>query len=1043
MASNSEDLVEGAIVRIKLEDFVTYDSCEFYPGPHLNVIMGPNGTGKSTIVCAMCLGLAGSTNLLGRAKEVGEFVKHGCNKAVVEIELHNTSGKNYTIRREIHKQGNRSNWELNGHHSTMNEVKKLVGELNIQIGNLCQFLPQDKVVEFANMSNIELLDNTEQAIGQPSLYENHCRLKDYRHEEKQLQHNHKEKKQTLEKLVQQNERLETEVERYNTRQQLLERVEILEKKRAWVEYDNKRVEYITQKNRKEELTKLVRDARRQNSPLQAKLDAAQRDLQQVDVKMKEITNEVRQAANNANRKHDRLAELNSEVQEAVDDLKDKKNQEQKRRNKVQGWKQIIEGLRKELEEMEPADDLQPKIDENHLARLEVSKEVQKIDKESIKIRSERETYKRDMKECEKRLKRLNDQRNQRLNTLRNKYRDTYNAVEWLRNNPNKFKRTIHEPIALVINVLDTQHARYIEHCIPMNDMIAFVCEDADDMELFLREVRDKQRLRVNAVKAPTQGMANYRSQRNISQLNPWGFTDYLSDLFDAPEAVKAYLCKQYRLQDVPLGTQHTERNKEKAIKECQLRRFYTPGQCYNIRQSRYGNKNTSSTNTAVGEARLLNITVDLTAKREVEGQIQDLEQLIREERRRYGDLSSERKGCQARLNQLTEIKQGLLAQRDRRRLNMQQIDAKTKAIKRSETEAMDIKAEEEQCSKKIRSLNAKKIKLINEFKKLVADCVVKTKDKVRLSLQYSYAVQRKTKLENDIRDMSQKLIALESEFKNLQTLVREVKETAKRLMQVAREKTGSDEPSNTLKEAFKSYPNTIEEMDVMIHSERARAECYFETDQSVVEEYENRKEEIDKLSKEVETEAVRLDNHMQEIQAVRTEWLTALQKLIDEINANFSKFFSAMGCAGEVDLHKGENEDDYDKYGIRIRVKFRKTEALRELTSHYQSGGERSVSTILYLMALQELNRCPFRVVDEINQGMDPSNERRVFDLVVKTACKENTSQYFLITPKLLPNLSYGPKMKIMCIFNGHWMLPHPKWVMKGFLRRRKRIDAL
>ena len=49
-------------------------------------------------------------------------------------------------------------------------------------------------------------------------------------------------------------------------------------------------------------------------------------------------------------------------------------------------------------------------------------------------------------------------------------------------------------------------------------------------------------------------------------------------------------------------------------------------------------------------------------------------------------------------------------------------------------------------------------------------------------------------------------------------------------------------------------------------------------------------------------------------------------------------------------------------------MKFRKAEQMRELTSHYQSGGERSVSTILYLMALQELNKCPFRVVDEINQ---------------------------------------------------------------------------
>ena len=52
-------------------------------------------------------------------------------------------------------------------------------------------------------------------------------------------------------------------------------------------------------------------------------------------------------------------------------------------------------------------------------------------------------------------------------------------------------------------------------------------------------------------------------------------------------------------------------------------------------------------------------------------------------------------------------------------------------------------------------------------------------------------------------------------------------------------------------QAFKQYPATIEEMDDLIHRERARAECYFETDQQVVVEYEERKKEIDKLSKEV------------------------------------------------------------------------------------------------------------------------------------------------------------------------------------------------
>ena len=47
----------GSIVRVKLTNFVTYTAVEFYPGPSLNMVIGPNGTGKSTLICAICLGL--------------------------------------------------------------------------------------------------------------------------------------------------------------------------------------------------------------------------------------------------------------------------------------------------------------------------------------------------------------------------------------------------------------------------------------------------------------------------------------------------------------------------------------------------------------------------------------------------------------------------------------------------------------------------------------------------------------------------------------------------------------------------------------------------------------------------------------------------------------------------------------------------------------------------------------------------------------------------------------------------------------------------
>jgi hypothetical protein len=37
-------------------------------------------------------------------------------------------------------------------------------KLHIQVDNLCQFLPQEKVAEFTNMSKCDLLENTEKCV---------------------------------------------------------------------------------------------------------------------------------------------------------------------------------------------------------------------------------------------------------------------------------------------------------------------------------------------------------------------------------------------------------------------------------------------------------------------------------------------------------------------------------------------------------------------------------------------------------------------------------------------------------------------------------------------------------------------------------------------------------------------------------------------------------------------------------------------------------------------------------------------------------------
>lgn len=65
LSKDQERYKVGTVLRVSLVNFVTYDKATFHIGPHLNVVIGPNGTGKSTLVCALALGLGARPEVLG------------------------------------------------------------------------------------------------------------------------------------------------------------------------------------------------------------------------------------------------------------------------------------------------------------------------------------------------------------------------------------------------------------------------------------------------------------------------------------------------------------------------------------------------------------------------------------------------------------------------------------------------------------------------------------------------------------------------------------------------------------------------------------------------------------------------------------------------------------------------------------------------------------------------------------------------------------------------------------------------------------------
>uniref|UniRef100_A0A5F5PTE9 Structural maintenance of chromosomes protein 5 n=1 Tax=Equus caballus TaxID=9796 RepID=A0A5F5PTE9_HORSE len=1005
---SSGPFVEGSIVRIAMENFLTYDVCEVAPGPHLNMIIGANGTGKSSIVCAICLGLAGKPAFMGRADKVGFFVKRGCSKGMVEIELFRTSG-NLVITREIDVAKNQSFWFINKKSTTQKVVEEQVAALNIQVGNLCQFLPQDKVGEFAKLSKIELLEATEKSIGPPEMHRYHCELKNFREKEKQLETSCKEKTEYLEKMIQRNERYKQDVERFYERKRHLDLIEMLEAKRPWVEYENVRQEYEEVKLARDRVKEEVRKLKEGQIPMTLRIEEIEKQRHNLEARIKEKATDIKETSQKCKQRQDVIERKDKHIEELQQALTVKRNEEHDRQRRISNTRKMIEDLQNELKTTENCENLQPQIDAitNDLRRVQDEKAL--CEGEIIDKRREKETLEKEKKNVEEHIVRFDNLMNQKEDKLRQRYRDTYDAVLWLRNNRNKFKQRVCEPIMLTINMKDNKNAKYVENHIPLNDLRAFVFESQEDMEVFLREVRDNKKLRVNAVVAPRVSHADRAPSRSLNELKPYGFFSYLRELFDAPDPVMSYLCCQYHIHEVPVGTERTRERIERVIQETRLKQIYTAEEKYVVKTSFYSNK-VISINTSLKVAQFLTVTVDLEQRRHLEEQLKEINKKLQAVESDLIALHETNKRLEHKDNELRQKKKELLERKTKKRQLEQKISSKLGSLKLMEQDTCNLEEEERKASAKIKEIHVQKAKLVTELTDLIKSCTSLHIKKVDLILQNTTVISEKNKLESDYMAASSQLRVTEQHFieldENRQRLLQKCKELMKRARQVCN-----------------------------LGAEQTVPQEY----QTVVEEYTKREEEIEQLTEELKIKKVELDQYRESISQVKERWLNPLKELVEKINEKFSNFFSSMQCAGEVDLHT-ENEEDYDKYGIRIRVKFRSSTQLHELTPHHQSGGERSVSTMLYLMALQELNRCPFRVVDEINQGMDPINERRVFEMVVNTACKENTSQYFFITPKLLQNLPYSEKMTVLFVYNGPHMLEPNRWNLKAFQRRRRRI---
>lgn len=303
-SSNVPVFQPGAIVRVLVENFVTYERAEFHPGPSLNMVIGPNGTGKSSLVCAICLGLGFHSNVLGRASAFADFVKHGRAHAIVEIELQAGPEdlENHVVRLRISREDNSRKFWLNGNEVPLRRIQSLMAQQRIQVDNLCQFLPQDRVAEFAGLNAVDLLAKTLEAAAPVDMKEMQASLKTIYHAQREAEQKMDVDSEQLRILESRHQAQQADVERYHEREEIQQAIDDLEACKPLVRFLEAKANYNRVKGERRDAARDLKNLEERVRPTMRLVNAKQtykQALEDARQTRKTVLAEAEQAADRA------------------------------------------------------------------------------------------------------------------------------------------------------------------------------------------------------------------------------------------------------------------------------------------------------------------------------------------------------------------------------------------------------------------------------------------------------------------------------------------------------------------------------------------------------------------------------------------------------------------------------------------------------------------------------------------------------------------------------------------------------------------------
>lgn len=929
----------GSLVRVRMIDFVTYTDAEFALGPNLNMIIGPNGTGKSTLVCAICLGLGWETKHLGRAKEISEFVKHGASKATIEIELAADPArqrKNPVITTKISREGNKVEYLIDGRKENKKRVMDLARSFSIQVDNLCQFLPQDRVVEFAALSPVELLAQTQRAAAPEQMTEWHQELKEMRRNQKMQEDERHRLTEGLERLENRQRLQQGDVERLRERSELQDRLAAFEKFRPFPAYKVAKDRHTEAKERKKEAQRDHRRLERQMEPNLRAANEKQDYLLSVDKLVKQRQRTVDRMQANTDKIHQDFEKVTGDLEGIAGELEAGRNSIKQTKQRIPEHNRLIQTLKTAMEN--PPEQIDTAAMNEELR--DKSRQIRGLDDKINDWRDEHATLQQQgrqrqtiIQRAEQEMAHLQSQAGQQANKLRNASRngDAAKAWDWIQSNQDQFKGKVFGPAILECSIKDPRLAAAVETMITQSELLAFSVTCREDFNLLQRQLYTVMGLTdINIRSAPSVSLASYQSPCSTDQLHTFGLEGWIIDLLDGPDEVLAMLCDNRNIHATAYTSRDVPPNQHDALSRSPISSWVTSTQSYQVtRRREYGDHATSTRVVALRPARFFtNAPVDRRAEDELKRKVREAEVEMEEIQREMTDLRAREKEYQDHKKVVAEAKKELEQEKNQKQAALAQFQGLPAKLDAAQRKLHDAQVQIRQHRDSQQEIVARGDRLAIEKGQLALNYGNSIETLRGVYMQLLEAEIMKIEAQSDLTQLQARHEAERTRLAEAQAAVEQCeRETAEllregqRLQKMCADAIGdrelTDQEDEVMEEVKKLSPD---ELETAIQSAEARLEMTTGGNAGIIAEFEDRARKIERDRGKLTTAEASLQELQTSIEGIKSQWEPQLDALVSKISEAFAENFAKIQCAGEVGVHKDE---DFEQWAIQIRVKFR------------------------------------------------------------------------------------------------------------------------